>query len=105
MRTRARIDGNHTEIAAALRKAGATVESLAPLGRGVPDLLVGHSGRNYLLEIKDGAKRPSRRRLTQDEREWHAGWRGMVQTVECIGDALRVIGLAAGPGQATKGKD
>lgn len=36
------------EIAEALRRAGCTVQSLAALGNGAPDLLVGIDGRNLL---------------------------------------------------------
>ena len=32
-------------------------------GRGVPDLLVGYGGANWLVEIKDGDKSLSKRQL------------------------------------------
>jgi len=87
-----RTDRNQTEIVIALRKAGASVEFLHTIGRGVPDLLVGHRGCNYVLEVKDGTQIPSRRRLTNDEAEWHAKWRGSVRIVESVEQALVVIG-------------
>lgn len=68
----ARVDGNHGEIVAVLRDIGAKVQSLAAVGEGVPDLLVIYRGRPHLLEIKDGAKPPSARRLTPDQQRWHA---------------------------------
>ena len=37
----ARVDQNHVEIVKALRDHGAFVVSLATVGKGVPDLLVG----------------------------------------------------------------
>ncbi len=90
----ARTDANQTEIVAALRKAGASVQSLAALGKGVPDLLVWHSGTGYaLIECKDGSKVPSHRVLTPDQIEWIAKWRGPVHVVLCPADALRVIGV------------
>lgn len=53
MRKYGRTDSNHAEIAAALRKAGASVVSLASVGNGCPDLLVGFRtrgrGRAYNL--------------------------------------------------------
>lgn len=61
------------------------------LGQGCPDLLVGFRGVNYVLELKDGRKPPSDRRLTPAEQEWHAAWRGQVATVYSIDDALRVV--------------
>lgn len=92
MRTRARTDGNHAAIVAALRAAGCTVQSLASLGAGAPDLLVGIAGRNLLVEVKDGGKPPSKRRLTPDEATWHDAWRGQVAVVATIAEALAVIG-------------
>lgn len=95
MRRATRIDENQREIVAALRAAGATVEPLHFVGRGFPDILVGYRGQNYLIEIKDGRKPPSRRRLTPDERAWHGHWRGQVAIAESIEDALRIIGAVA----------
>jgi hypothetical protein len=92
MRRAAKIDANHTAIVQALRAVGATVQSLASVGKGCPDLLCGYRGNNVLLEVKDGDKPPSARRLTPDEQEWHATWAGQVCIVESIDDALRVIG-------------
>lgn len=65
------------------------------MGRGVPDLLVGFRGANLLLEIKDGAKQPSKRQLTPDEAAWHAKWRGQVCVVETLAEALAAVGLTA----------
>ena len=93
MRRAAKVDANQADITAKLRQLGASVEPrLATLGKGAPDLLVGFAGANYLLEVKDGAKPPSRRNLTPDERAWHDAWRGQVQTVETWQEAARAIG-------------
>jgi len=90
MRRAARVDDNQAEIVAALRAAGCTVQSLAAVGKGCPDAAVGFRGRNLLLEIKDGAKPPSKRKLTPDEERWHAAWRGQVAVVESVDEALGV---------------
>ena len=87
----AKIDANQREIVEALRAAGATVQSLATVGDGCPDLLVGRQGRNLLLEVKDGSKPPSRRRLTVDEHNWHRHWRGQVDVVETAAEALALL--------------
>lgn len=86
-------DRNQAEIVEALRYAGATVESLHRVGAGVPDLLVGFRGRNYLLEIKDGKKVPSAQKLTEDQVYFHATWRGQVAVVRSVPDAFATIGL------------
>jgi hypothetical protein len=44
-----------------------------------------------LLEIKDGAKPPSARQLTDDERKWHAEWRGHADVVDSVEQALRAV--------------
>ena len=64
MRRAARADSNQAEIVDALRKVGASVQPIHTVGGGVPDLLVGFRGQNYLFEVKDGEKAPSDRRLT-----------------------------------------
>jgi hypothetical protein len=89
VRRRARLDGNHPEIVAALRQVGAAVESLAPMGRGVPDLLVGWRGKVVLLEVK----RPGEA-LTPDEARWHRLWADQpVVIVRSPEEALAAIGL------------
>ena len=97
MRRAARIDNNHAEIVKALRAIGCSVQPLASLGGGVPDLLVGRQGFNVLLEVKDGSKPPSARVLTADERDWHAKWAGQVAVVMTAEEAqlavIRVCGI------------
>ena len=87
----AKTDANQAAIVAALRAAGATVESLHRVGGGVPDLLVGYMGRNLLLEVKDGSKPPSARTLTPDQVRWHAAWKCDVYVVESVAEALAVL--------------
>lgn len=87
-----RIDRNQPEIVKALRKVGASVQSLAELGRGVPDLLVAYKGVWYLMEVKDGLQPESRRRLTEDEQNWHDSVRAKVSIVKSVDEALAVIG-------------
>lgn len=92
MRQNARVDANQPEIVQALRQVGASVLHIHELGEGAPDIAVGWRGLTYLFEIKDGAKPPSKRRLTDDELTWHLFWRGHVEVVESVDDALRKIG-------------
>ena len=89
MRLKARIDGNQQQIVAALRRAGATVEHLHQVGKGVPDLLVGYRHRTYLLECK-----PPKGKLTKDEARWIQTWLGgTVYIVRSELDAYAAIGL------------
>lgn len=68
-----RVDGNHREIILMLQRCGAKVWDVSRLGGGFPDLLVAIKDsphgewRLRLVEVKDGAKVPSKRRLTAPE--------------------------------------
>ena len=95
MRRAGRVDANQAEIVKTLRACGCKVRILSPLGDGIPDLLVGRLGRNYLLEVKDGSKPPSARELTPAEWEFHETWTGQACVVESVEEALRAVGLAA----------
>lgn len=89
MRRRGRRDGNHRDLVRALRQIGASVQDLADVGGGCPDLLVGLAGRTVLLEVKDGNRPPSERRLTVPEEEWIDAWRGgPVAVVENLAEAV-----------------
>ena len=88
----AKIDANHEQVVSALRAAGASVQSLAGVGKGVPDLLVGFQGKTLLMEVKDGRKTPSERRLTEDQVRWHGAWRGgPLAVVDGVDAALRML--------------
>lgn len=87
-----RTDANQTEIVDTLRSVGATVQILSAVGDGCPDLLVGFRGENYLLEVKDGNKPPSKRRLTPAEKKFFDTWKGQVQKVMSENQALKAIG-------------
>lgn len=91
MRRAAKVDKNQAEIVSALRAAGVTVQPLHQVGGGCPDLLCGFHGINAVLEVKDGAAPKSDRKLTPQQVEWHAGWKGRVVVVESALEALRVF--------------
>lgn len=86
-----RIDENQREIVKALQQMGCTVSSLTQVGAGCPDLLVGVSGRNLLMEIKDGNKPASARKLTPAQVKWHDNWRGQKAVVESVSQAIELV--------------
>lgn len=92
MRRAARVDANQDAIVTALRAAGASVQSLAAIGKGCPDLLVGFRGANWIFECKNGAKSPGNRPLTIDQQAWLRDWEGTVAVVLNPDSALRLIG-------------
>lgn len=86
MRRKRRVDSNQSAIVAALRAAGCSVEVLSDVGRGVPDLLAGFEGQNFLLEVK----RPGEE-LNKDQAHWFRWWGGQTAVVHSAEDALTVV--------------
>lgn len=96
MRRAAKVDDNHGEIVKAFRKAGASVKPVHQL-KGFVDILVGYRGVDQLVEIKDGNKSPSKQKLTPDEEEFWATWKGrapvIVKSLDEIPEVLRAMGI------------
>jgi hypothetical protein len=97
MRRAAAVDGNHREIVRALEQIGASVQSLATIGDGCPDLLVGYHGRNWLMEIKDPRQDPCKRELRPDQRRFFIRWRGQVAKIETVDQAIALVTSDARP--------
>jgi hypothetical protein len=77
MRRAARRDDNEQSIIKAMRAEGAYVKVIND--EGLFDLLVAYTGpsgfqHTLLIEVKDGAKPPSARRLTPAELKFHDEW-------------------------------
>ena len=85
MRERAKVDGNQPEIVEALKYLGISVQSLGQVGGGCPDLLLGDTGWNLLMEVK-----LPKGQLNQKQEEWHAGWRGPVCTARTVDEAVKL---------------
>lgn len=79
-----RADKNQPVIVRAFRQLGCSVTHTHEVGHGFVDIVVGVDGFNALVEIKDGSKPPSRRKLTPDESDWHALWRGQKCIIESV---------------------
>jgi len=91
VRRKARIDSNQPEIVKALRQIGATVATTHMMGRGFPDIIIGFKGKNYLAEIKDGSLVPSKRKLTDDELEFHTMWQGQIHVINSVDEAINLV--------------
>lgn len=92
MRKYGRTDSSQTEIVDALRAIGASVLVMSSLGNGAPDILCGRAGKNYLLELKRPDGPPSGRKLTKQEKEFHAKWAGQICVVSTPREALQFVG-------------
>lgn len=96
LRRAARIDANQHAIVDELRRVGASVQILAAVGKGCPDIVVGWNQTNYLLELKNPARRNkagSVRPSDEMHETWHRQWRGQVATVWTAHEALQAIGV------------
>lgn len=105
----AKTDANQTAIVEALRARGHRVQSLAGVGKGVPDLLVGArvlttkytDGKPMpnlefnlmLLELKVARnKRGDLEPLNALEAKWHRAWKDWpVYVVGSVEEAIRVV--------------
>ena len=83
MRKHGRTDLVHGDIVVALRQIGCSVQSLAAVGDGCPDLLIGYRGRNMLLEVKQ-----PKGQLTPAQEIWLAVWHGSATVVYSVADAV-----------------
>lgn len=95
MRRAAKADDNQKSIVDGLRECGCTVLHLHSVGGGCPDILVGFRSKNTLMEIKDGSKPPSARKLTKPQQAFHRDWRGQVSVVTSIEEAMQLVGVYA----------
>jgi hypothetical protein len=96
MRREHKIDENQPDIVLAFQGAGCSVQSLAPVGLGCPDLLVGCRGVDFLVEVKN----PDRAKGGKDydgktlriQSEWRARWLGRrVEVVSTRAEALSLV--------------
>jgi hypothetical protein len=86
-----RIDDNQKVIVKQLRNYGCSVLSIASIGNGAPDIIVGFKGNNYLFELKDSSKPKSAQKLTADEIAFAGSWRGQIHTANNLETILRII--------------
>lgn len=94
MKRNAKVDANQAQIVAALRRVGCYVLHLHQL-KNAFDLLVCWRGQTWCVEVKDGNKPPSRRKLTEGEQ----GCKDELERVgvgyhiiESVDQALRLVG-------------
>ena len=93
MRRAGRVDANQPDIVRDLRQCGCSVAITSAVGDGFVDIVVGFRGINVLLEIKDGDKPPSKRKLTPAEADFHRDWKGQIAVVKSFDEAWAVVVL------------
>lgn len=96
MRRAARIDENQSQIVSELRQMGMSVHSLAAMGAGFPDIVVGWRGVNGLFEVKNPTKPKRDRSLRTGQVAFIQGWAGqcaVVHTTEqVVAEMIRLTG-------------
>ena len=89
MKRAARTDANHKEISIAFERLGWSVLDIHQIPNSA-DILVGKWLHNIVIEIKDGSKPPSKRKLTPGEIKFKDRWRGDYRIVTCMQDVLDI---------------
>jgi len=101
MMTNARIDRNQPEVVKEFRRLGYSVKPIHQVKKCC-DLLISKDKFTFLVEVKDGEKPPSARRLTEGEQEFKDSWQGRyyicisLEDVHKIARAESAIVKAAG---------
>lgn len=87
-----KVDANQAALVKRCRQVpGVAIVSTHTVGHGMVDIILGYRGFNYMIEIKDGAKQPSQKKLTPDEVEFHRTWPGQICIAENFDDILKLI--------------
>lgn len=86
-----RIDDNQNLIVKQLRQLGYSVYITSMVGNGFPDLVIGKRNKNYLVELKDGSKPLSARKLTDAEVNFINKWQGEVIVAHDLDQILNQI--------------
>ena len=89
MRTAARKDANHVQIVELFKILGWSVLDIAQL-KNCCDIFVSKHNITIAIEIKDGEKPPSQRKLTDGELKFKNEWKGLYEIVICDDDVLNI---------------
>lgn len=92
-RRAARKDANHNEITDCFFSLGYSVLDISQL-KNACDAIVAKGKRTIAIEIKDGTKPPSQRKLSDGETKFKESWNGEWALIESIEDVLK-LDLAA----------
>lgn len=95
-----RTDSNQKSIVETFRALGGHVYVTSDVGKGFPDIILGLKG-NFgrwlgMIEIKDGSRPPSQRKLTEDEEKFHDEWKGFVHIITSEEEAIALVDKVMG---------
>ena len=86
-RRAARTDDNQSDIVNSFRSLGWYVLIISQL-KNCCDIIVSKAGHTIAVEIKDGKKAPSKRKLSEGEEKFRDEWLGDYELVESVEDVI-----------------
>lgn len=95
---RRRVDQNHAAIVDTFRRLGWSVQSLAAVGKGCPDLLVAKRGHTLVVEVKT-----AKGKLNAEQRAWVDGWQAAVFILQSPDDVVRLDRYGDGLARRARG--
>lgn len=97
MHRRVSRDINHKPITELLERLFIPYIDLAPLGNGVPDLVVSIHEQLELWEIKNPDNWYGKKGLNSNQAKWAKQWRGKpVRIIRSVDEALIALGMKIG---------
>jgi len=92
MTRKSKKDANHNEIALRFIQLGCSVVQVHDAGiSGLPDLVVGCIGRNFLVEVKNPETRYGRAGLNGNQTAFARDWRGAAVIHVCSVDEATAV--------------
>lgn len=92
-RRAAKVDENQNSLVSLWRSMGISVAITSASHDGFPDVVLGYGGLTVLVEIKDGNKPPSKRKLTPDQENFHRDFKGAITVIETEKQALELADI------------
>lgn len=90
-RRAARADANQPEIVECFRSLGWYVLIISQL-KNCCDIMASKGGQTIAIEIKDGSKPPSARKLSTGEQKFKDEWLGRWELIESVDDVIKLNG-------------
>lgn len=88
-RRAAKVDDNQKQVVALFRKLGWYVLIISQL-KNCCDIIVSKDDVTIAIEIKDGKKQPSQRKLSEGEIKFRDEWQGKYELVICDKDVINI---------------
>lgn len=90
-RRAAKVDANQAHLVDVMRGMGVSVVITSSTHNGFTDLVVGYGDVTVLVEVKDGSKELSRRKLTPDQIKFHDNFKGAITVIETFSQAVALV--------------